>query len=81
LELGVPAAALLAVAEAVLFPCCLTRARVRRRDTVYACVGVAATVIVVAHSAVAFSLQIPAVAATYALIVGIAVAQSWRSRA
>jgi hypothetical protein len=34
-----------------------------------------------AHSTVAFSLRIPAVAATYALIVGIAVAQSWRSRA
>jgi hypothetical protein len=35
-----------------------------------------ATVLVAAHSAVDFSVQIPAVAATYALIMGVAVAQS-----
>jgi O-antigen ligase len=65
LELGVPAAALLVLAFTALFLRCLTSVRVRGRDA-----------LVAAHLAIDFSLQIPAVAATYALIVGVAVAQS-----
>jgi O-antigen ligase len=78
LALGVPAAALLMLALAAPFLRCLIGARDRRRDAVYPYIGVGATVLVAAHSAVDFSLQIPALAATYALIMAVAVAQSWR---
>ncbi len=80
LELGLPAASLLFLSIAVLFARCLIGARGRRRDAVYPCIGVAASVLVAAHALVDFSLQIPAVAATYALLMGAAVAQSWPSR-
>ncbi|HYN38666.1 MAG TPA: O-antigen ligase family protein, partial [Rhodospirillales bacterium] len=80
LELGLPAAlALFAVLAAFLIACALGVRR-RRRDTVYPCVGLAATVLVGVHSAIDFSLQIPAVAATYMLIMGAACAQCWSSR-
>ena len=80
LELGLPAASLLFLSIAALFARCLIGVRTRRRDVVYPCIGVGATVLVAAHSLVDFSLQIPAVAATYALLMGAAVAQSWSSR-
>jgi hypothetical protein len=54
--------------------------RRRRREAVYSCVGFASTVLVAAHSTVDFSLQIPAVAVTYCLIMGAACAQSWSSQ-
>ena len=76
-ELGIPAAALLASACLALLWRCLVGLRVRRRSGIYPAVGVGATVLVGCHSLVDFGLQIPAIAATYALIMGIAVAQSW----
>ena len=81
LELGLPAAALLIAAIIALFVRCWIGVRVRRRDSIYPCVGIGATVLVGTHAFVDFSLQIPAVAMTYALIMGVAVAQSWRSGA
>jgi O-antigen ligase len=79
LELGLPAAGLLFLTIAALFGRCLIGVRVRRRNAIYPCIGVGATVLIAAHSTVDFSLQIPAVAATYALLMGAAVAQSWGS--
>src|SRR5215472_13429779 len=76
-ELGIPAAALLTAACLALLWRCLVGLRARRRSGIYPAVGVAATVLVGCHSLVDFGLQIPAIAATYALIMGIAVAQSW----
>ena len=64
---------------AALFGRCLMGVRVRRRNAIYPCIGVAATVLIAVHSTVDFSLQNPAVAATYALLMGAAVAQSWPS--
>ncbi len=79
LELGLPAAGLLFLTIAALFGRCLMGVRVRRRNAIYPCIGVGATVLIAAHATVDFSLQNPAVAATYALLMGAAVAQSWRS--
>jgi O-antigen ligase len=78
LELGLPAAVLLTASVGALFVRCLIGVSVRRRDAIYPAIGASATVLVAGHSLVDFSLQIPAVAATYALIIGAAVAQSWR---
>lgn len=79
-ELGIPAAASLIAGIAGLGVVSLFGIRRRRRDTVYPCLGVGATVLVGAHALADFSLQIPAVAMTYALLMGLACAQSWSSR-
>ena len=79
LELGVPAEVLLTLSLGSLLVRCVVGALKRRQDAIYPCVGVGATLLVASHSVVDFPLQIPAIAATYALIMGAAVAQSWRS--
>jgi O-antigen ligase len=80
LEMGIPAAlALFAVFGGFLILTYLGLRR-RRRDFIYPCIGFASTVLVAAHSAVDFSLQIPAVTVTYSLIMGASCAQCWNSR-
>jgi O-antigen ligase len=80
LELGVPASLALVGVIGGLAALCVFGVRQRRRDAVYPCIGLAATVLIALHSVVDFSMQIPAVAATYAFIMGIACAQCWSSR-
>lgn len=78
LEAGIPAFLLLCAILAVLFWRCMHGAARRRHNAVFPCLGVAATGLVAAHSLVDFSLQIPAVSVTYAALLGVGVAQSWR---
>ena len=80
LELGIPAAAALCGAVLGCARCCWLGIRRRRRKRIYPAVGVATTALVAAHSAVDFSLEIPAVSVTYAFILGIACAQSFSTR-
>ncbi len=80
LELGFPAALALFGAIAALAVLTCMGLRQRQRDIIYPCIGLASTVLVAAHSVVDFSLQIPAVTATYCLIMGAACAQCWSSR-
>jgi hypothetical protein len=80
LELGVPAACLLFGAVLYLGGRCLVGVFRRRRDVIYPLAGMAATVLVGVHSALDFSLQIPAVAVTYAVMLGVGVAQSAGTR-
>ena len=79
LELGVPAAVCFLGALAGLALVCAAGIFTRRRNTALPATGFAACVLVGTHALVDFSLQIPAVAATFALVLGAAVAQSWRS--
>ena len=58
---------------------CLRGVWVRRRNWLYPALGMAASVLVGAHAFVDFSLQIPAVAYTYALMLGVGVAQAYPS--
>ena len=78
-ELGVPAALALYLALGGLVLTCLKGVRRRHRDWVYPATGVAASVLVGLHALLDFSLQLPAVALLYALIMGVACAQSWSS--
>ena len=78
LELGVPAAASFLASLVALALVCADGALRRRRDPELPAAGLAACALVGAHSLVDFSLQIPAVAATFALVLGAATAQSWR---
>lgn len=80
LELGIPAALALFAAFAVMAALTFRGLRRRQRAVIYPCTGFAATILVAAHSTVDFSLQIPAVAATYALLMGTACAQSWKTK-
>jgi len=79
-ELGWPAATVLFACVAWLALICLRGLRHRGRDWVYPATGLAATTLVATHALVDFSLQIPAVAVTYASIMGAACAQSLSSR-
>ena len=55
---------------------CLRGVWVRRKNWIYPALGFASSVLVGSHAFTDFSLQIPAVAYTYALILGVGVAQS-----
>ena len=59
---------------------CLRGVWVRRRNWLYPALGFGASVLVGAHAFVDFSLQIPAVAYTYALMLSVGVAQSFPTR-
>lgn len=62
---------------------CLITARLvsgvfsRRRDVIYPAWGLGMTALVGTHALLDFSIQMPAVAATYAAILGVAFSQSW----
>jgi O-antigen ligase len=80
LELGIPAAVTLIGSVLLLVLRCVRGAFLRRRDALLPCLGVGASVLVGSHALVDFSLQIPAVAMSYLLILGAAVAQSASTR-
>lgn len=80
-ELGVPAALMLFAAIFLLAWRCFRGVFQRRRQWSYPAAGFAASVLVAVHSFTDFSLQIPAVAMTYALLLGTACAQALPSRA
>lgn len=77
--LGVPAASAILLAIFLMMVVCLRGSLTRRRHVYFALTGFCVSVLVAAHSAVDFSLQIPAVGLSYAVILGIGVAQSYRT--
>ena len=74
---GLPAAAAWLLALAWLAGLCLRALFLRRRHRAYPLLALGATALVAFHSAFDFSLQIPAVALTYAAILGLGVAQAF----
>ena len=76
LELGLPAAIVFYSMLLLLIAGCLRGVLRRRRNAIYCCAGIGASVLVGCHAAVDFSMQAPAVAITYAALLGIGVAQS-----
>jgi O-antigen ligase len=77
LEAGIPAAAALVLSVFSFAALCLL-ALLRRKAVRFALAGLGATVLVGAHALVDFSLQMPAVAITYAALLGVCAAQSLR---
>jgi O-antigen ligase len=75
-ELGWPATLLLYLGPMLLFLYAARGVFVRRRDQLFPLAAAAATVLVALHALVDFSLQIPAVAVTYAALLGLGVAQA-----
>jgi hypothetical protein len=81
LELGAPAAALFyAMIALLVFQCALGVVR-RRRDALFPCMALGASALVGSHAFVDFSMQMPAVAVTYAALLGVGVAQSVGTKA
>jgi len=78
LELGVPAGIAFYAVLFMLVLECFKGVFRRRRDAIYACMGIGVSVLVGCHSAVDFSMQMPAVAITFAALLGVGVAQSVR---
>ncbi len=77
---GLPATLLWLSAMGLLVFRCLDGVRNRQRNRVYPALAVGVTALVGVHAIFDFSLQMPAVAVTYAAIMGIGVAQSYSSR-
>ena len=80
MDLGLPGAALLIGLFALPFLRCLRAGLTRRRDGLYPALACGATALVATHALLDFSLQIPAVAATFTALLALGVAQSWSSR-
>jgi len=76
-ELGIPAAIALFGSVFALFLTCALGLLRRGRDAIVPCIGIGATFLVAVHSLVDFSLQIPAVATYFVLLLGAGVAQSF----
>lgn len=79
-ELGLPAGGALILAVACLPALCAIGLVRRRRALALPAVGLAASTLVGLHAVVDYSIQNPAVASLYVLIMGAACAQSWSSR-
>lgn len=77
-ELGVPAALVFVAALAWLVTLCLRGVLVRQRDGAFPALALAASALLGAHALVDFSAQIPAIAATWAALLGLGLAQGWR---
>jgi O-antigen ligase len=80
LELGIPAALLFLAALAAAGQASLAGLKRRRRGRLFPVLGLSALTVVALHSTVDFSLEIPAVSVTFAALMGVACAQSHRSR-
>ena len=78
LEIGIPATVALVLAVGWIVLICYSSVLRHRRAAFLPCLGVAATVLAGAYGAVDYGIQIPAVAATYAAIMGAACAQAFR---
>lgn len=80
IDLGVPFAFLLFATIGALVSCCASGLRVRKKNGLYPAIALGASALIATHAFVDFSMHIPAIAATYAALLGLGVAQSWSSK-
>lgn len=78
LELGVPATAILMLALLWILVICFAALRHYGRRANIPCMGLAITALVAAHSLVDYTMTVPAIAATYAALLGVACSQALR---
>jgi len=76
LELGIPAALVFYAMLGSLVIRCFAGAVRRRRNAIFPSVAAGASVLAIAHTAIDFSTQIPAVSAAFAALLGLGLAQS-----
>lgn len=80
IELGLVGACSLFLSIGMLVLICVRKVLERSSNTIYPCVGLGVTALLGAHSLVDFPLQMPAIAMTYAAIMGASCAQSSRHK-
>lgn len=80
MDLGIPAALMFYASLAAILGSCIRGLSRRRRDQVYPATALAASTLIGVHSIIDFSAQMPAIAMTLALLLGVGFAQSWSSR-
>jgi O-antigen ligase len=78
LELGIPATALLLLALAWIIMICFAALRHYGRRAHIPCMGLAITALVATHSLVDYTMTVPAIAVTYAALLGVACSQALR---
>ncbi len=78
LELGIPAAAMLVLALMFILLICFTAPRHYGRPSNIPCMGLAITALIGTHSLVDYTMTVPAIAATYAALLGVACSQALR---
>jgi len=76
-DVGVPALLVLLAVYAWILLACFAGIRVRQQDAGYPAIALAAGTLVGLHALVDFSIQIPAVAALFALILGVGYGQAF----
>jgi len=76
-DAGIPALLLLLTVYGWVMLSCFTGIRRRKQDAVYPIIGLASGVLVGLHALVDFSVQIPAVAALFAMMMGVGYAQAF----
>ena len=80
LEVGIPAFILLFTSIISCLIICFRGLVTRKRDNIYPAITLAVSIAVWLHAFFDFSIQMPAIAVTYAAILGVGVAQSWSTR-
>ena len=80
LELGIPAAVALFLAVLWLIVQCVLGAFRRHRDAIIPCIAVGASALIALQSLVDFSMQIPAVAVAYLVLLGAGLGQATPTR-
>lgn len=80
IEWGLPACGVLAIALLTLISLCLKGAMARRQLEYLPAAACAASILVGLHALADFSMQIPAIAASYAALLGLGVSQSFSAR-
>lgn len=78
LELGVPATVMLMLALAWIMVICFAALRHYGRRANIPCMGLAITALVATHSLVDYTMTVPAIAVTYAALLGVACSQALR---
>lgn len=79
MDLGIPASLLYGAVFLALMVQCVRGVIERRRDQLYPVLAIAVAMLLLVHGLTDFSAQMPAIAATLALLLGIGHAQSWPS--
>jgi O-antigen ligase len=77
LELGIPAAVVMFASMAWIVVSCVRGYFLRHRDRNYSLIAIGCAVIATVHSTLDFSLQVPAVAMAFAVLLGVGFAQSF----
>ncbi len=76
MELGLPASSLLILMLGGIGAVCAYGAYSRRRQGIYPCIGLGTVTLIGFHATVDFTMQVPAIAATFCALIGVGYAQS-----